>query len=81
MTDNLPSFLPTCSGLYMGNEARPSVRGRAVREGAQGRPLAAAGCVREEELGLSSPGRRVRLGRLAALDGLQAGRSGPVRGG
>ena len=47
--------------------------------GPRGRPLASVvGRVREGERGLSSLGRRVRLGRLAAPDGLQAGRSGSV---
>ena len=51
----IQSFLNTCSGLYVGHEARSSIRGSAM----------VAGRVREGEIGLSSLGRWVRPGRLA----------------
>ena len=72
----IPSFLDTRSGVYAGNE----MRGRAVQEGAVGCFLASmAGRVREGERGFSPPSPRVRSGRRAAPDGLQAGRSGSIR--
>ena len=78
----LPSFFSDCLSRPTRGQGNPlsPFWGSGAREGTEGRPLASVtGRVRQGELGLSPLDPRVRPGRLAAPDGLSAGRSGSVR--
>ena len=78
----LHSFFSEYLARYTREQGNPlsAFRGSVALDGTDGIPLApAAGRVRQGELGLSPLGPRVRLRRLAASDGLSAGRSGSVR--
>ena len=74
----LPSFFSDYLSRYTRRQG--PFCGSGALDGTEGCPLASvADRVRQMELGLSPLGRLVGPGRLAAPDGLPAGRSGSVR--